>query len=227
MNIVIITGTSRGIGKAIFDLFSKKENYFVISIGRKKPKEGKFCHINMDLSSISNEVLQKFEEILFRNVENLLFEKVIFINNAATIAPIKKIHKIKFYEIVNNFNVNILSQILLIKKFIKCTYSIPNKKIIINLSSGAGNKPIFGWSLYCTSKAAINMFVQCVEQEYKDFIVINYDPGVVDTDMQATIRLTNEKDFPLVKMFREYKVKNILRKPADVAQDIWEIINNL
>ncbi len=227
MNILIVTGTSRGIGKAILELFCEKDDYFIISIGRKKIRKDKVFHLYMDFSLISDKSLQKFAKILLKKIEVFLPDKVVFVNNAATIKPIKKIHKISFYDILTNLNINILSQILLLKSFINCTYPISSKKIIINLSSGAGYRPIFGWSLYCTSKTAINMFMQCIKQEYEDFTVINYDPGVVDTDMQKTIRLASEDDFPLVRIFRDYKKKKMLKKTGDIAQEIGEIVDSL
>lgn len=57
--------------------------------------------------------------------------------------------------------------------------------VIVNLSSGAAHTAIDGWSAYCTSKAAVNMFTRCLAVEYGDrgIRVHDFVPGVVGTDM--------------------------------------------
>lgn len=57
--------------------------------------------------------------------------------------------------------------------------------VIVNLSSGAAHTAIDGWSAYCSSKAAVNMFSRCLAAEYGDkgIRVHDFIPGVVGTDM--------------------------------------------
>ena len=38
---------------------------------------------------------------------------------------------------------------------------------IFTIGSGAAHSPLEGWSHYCTSKAAVYMFNQCVDREYR------------------------------------------------------------
>ncbi|SLN64523.1 SDR family oxidoreductase [Roseisalinus antarcticus] len=59
------------------------------------------------------------------------------------------------------------------------------KGVIVNLSSGAAHTAIDGWSAYCTSKAAVNMFTRCLAVEYgeRGIRVHDFIPGVVGTDM--------------------------------------------
>src|SRR5690606_20395126 len=62
--------------------------------------------------------------------------------------------------------------------------------VIVNISSGAAHSPLEGWSAYCASKAALAMLTRSVHLELADAGVFAYgfQPGVVDTGMQATIR---------------------------------------
>jgi NAD(P)-dependent dehydrogenase (short-subunit alcohol dehydrogenase family) len=60
---------------------------------------------------------------------------------------------------------------------------------IINLSSGAAHIPVEGWSAYCVSKAGLAMLTRSTFAEHGSRLrVYGVQPGVVDTDMQATIR---------------------------------------
>jgi NAD(P)-dependent dehydrogenase (short-subunit alcohol dehydrogenase family) len=61
---------------------------------------------------------------------------------------------------------------------------------IVNLSSGAARNAMEGWSAYCSGKAGLAMLTQCVAKEYGDrgIRAFGFAPGVVDTDMQVSIR---------------------------------------
>jgi NAD(P)-dependent dehydrogenase (short-subunit alcohol dehydrogenase family) len=64
----------------------------------------------------------------------------------------------------------------------------------INISSGAAQKDLDGRSVYCTSKAAAEMFIKCCATEARvkgdnDRVrFFSIAPGVVDTDMQTVMR---------------------------------------
>lgn len=62
--------------------------------------------------------------------------------------------------------------------------------IIINISSGAATSALEGWSHYCSSKAAALSLTHCVDKEYRDrgIRVVGLSPGTVATDMQTVIK---------------------------------------
>ena len=61
---------------------------------------------------------------------------------------------------------------------------------VVNLSTGAAHTPRDGWSAYCGTKAALAMFTRSIAKEYGDKGVFAYglQPGMVDTEMQVSIR---------------------------------------
>ncbi|WP_412554268.1 SDR family oxidoreductase [Shimia sp. MIT1388] len=61
---------------------------------------------------------------------------------------------------------------------------------IINISSGAANSFLEGWSHYCASKAAVVRLTGIAHKENADagVTVVGLSPGTVATDMMATIR---------------------------------------
>jgi NAD(P)-dependent dehydrogenase (short-subunit alcohol dehydrogenase family) len=67
---------------------------------------------------------------------------------------------------------------------------------VINISSGAAVGAVSGWGAYCVSKAAINMFTEMIAAEEDDVAAIALRPGVVDTEMQATIREAGGEGMP-------------------------------
>ena len=103
-------------------------------------------------------------------------------------------------------------------------------KQIINISSGAAVSPYAGWSVYCTSKAAIDMMTKTIAAEQsavKNGVkCISIYPGVVDTNMQDQIRSTSVSDFKNVERFKELKTTNQLYSPAFVGKQIYELDHN-
>lgn len=208
---IVITGISQGLGKELFDLLKKNKDLKIIAFSRRFLEEQyeferqnpNIKLIPVDLSNLT-EVETALDEI---NVD----DEVIFINNAATIYPIEKIENIASSNIISAFNLNLLSPILIIKKLIK------SKLFVINISTGAAKRAINNWSLYCSSKSGLEMFLSVIQQEGID--IINLDPGVMDTNMQKIIRSSN---FVEVDYFKSLKTNNELKSAKDVANNIFE-----
>ncbi|MEM9601393.1 MAG: SDR family oxidoreductase [Pseudomonadota bacterium] len=61
---------------------------------------------------------------------------------------------------------------------------------ILNVSSGAAQHALPGWSHYCAAKAGSAMLTRCVHAEFGDqgITVMGLSPGTVATDMQVKIK---------------------------------------
>ncbi len=219
-NIVIITGANRGLGKAFVDVLMSLEDCFIVSISRRLNNEQKaysekrFRFLEIDLSTDS--VAQKIKAL-----EGLIgSENVYFINNASIIEPIVKIEDLNESAIDKTILVNVKSTLMITQYLLK-NYN-QNRLTFINISSGAADRAISNWSLYCSSKAYIKMFFSVAECEYKEHQFFNIDPGVMDTGMQKSLRAS---DFPDVENFKELQIDNHLKHPIDVAEDILKKIN--
>jgi benzil reductase ((S)-benzoin forming) len=224
MNIFIITGTSKGIGKAIVKkLLLNKENY-IFGLSRSYVENTyNFYNLEFDLSNPDMDVIEK----LWSKINNLNFEKIYLINNAAVIEPIKKIGNCKKEEIENNIYVNLTAPFVLVNSFLNFFKNHNVKKFVINISSGSAYTPFSGWSAYCSSKAGLNMFTKTLALEAdKNLKVISIAPGIVDTHMQEQIRKSNINDFELVETFKDLKEKGMLYSSDFSANKIIDIIFN-
>src|SRR5699024_5076527 len=98
------------------------------------------------------------------------------------------------------------------------------------ITSGAANRPIFGWSAYCSSKASMNMYVQTVALEQNhlktNHKIIAFSPGVMDTAMQEKIRESSTEAFIDVETFRGYKEDGQLSKSDMVGSVIVDIMGD-
>ena len=99
------------------------------------------------------------------------------------------------------------------------------KKLVLNISSGAANKPIECWSTYCATKSALDSLTEViVKEKHKNLRALSIYPGVVDTNMQEKIRASNPKHFPLHENFLKYYLKKELVSTQSVALKLFQII---
>ena len=224
--VLIITGGSKGIGNAILKRFLA-EDFIIYSFSRSidtSVKSNIVHQIQLDLFD-TVKLFSKFKAVIDSNINSNEF---VLINNAGTLGQVNSIGKLDSSDIKQTLELNTTIPMLLCNQFIQLTQDLKIKKTIINISSGAAINPIEGWSVYCASKAAIDMMVKVVakEQESANYPIGIYSiyPGKVDTEMQLIIRQLSKEQFPLVKQFIEYKTKGDLKSPLEVADKIYQVL---
>jgi len=234
MNFFIITGTSKGLGEAIAKKLVSPENRLAC-ISRTKNldlidlAEHKNCvldYFEFDLTK-TDEIRSLINEIVEKIDKNQV-EKITLINNAGTVEPIKPMGRSDDSDIQRNITLNLISPTIMINNFIKHTKDIPVKKDIINISSGAAKRAVYGWAPYCSSKAGINLLTEtsALELEDTEYSVYSFSPGVVDTSMQKRIRNSSEEDFVELNRFIGLKEEGKLLKPSYVAEKLIELLEN-
>lgn len=224
MDIIIITGGSKGIGKALVDKYISK-NYKVYTLSRSINNLKNRIEISVDLSD--NKATQEAFSTLLEELKNINITSITLINNAGRLGVISNLENIAVDDISKSIQLNTTTPLILSSLFIKNLKNLNCKKQIINISSGAAMKPYEGWSVYCTSKAAIDMMTKAIAAEQNELengvkCVAIY-PGVVDTNMQTTIRSTDKKDFKNLQRFIDLKENNELYTPEYVADTIYSI----
>lgn len=222
MKLAIISGGSKGLGKAIAEKFLAA-GYEVVEFSRSAPHA---YSVKLDFSSPEN-MLPVLEEHL-KELASKAWDEVIVVSNAASLNPIGPTSKKNSLAVLANLNINYTSAILFMSEVIKHFQDQPCHKLIASISSGAALKSYAGWSLYCSAKAGLESYIRtvAVEQEYEPHpvIMLNIDPGVMDTDMQAMIRSSRKDDFPAVDYFIHRKNSGELRTPEQVAGGVLKII---
>lgn len=218
--LAYITGSSRGIGKALSELLLAN-GYSVVGISRQNSIDHPgFRHISLDLSD-----LKAVNEFWFEEQA----DEVILVNNAGRIGEIGPIGTIPNMEIEKVMNINTLAPQIFSNKFVKRFLNSNGKFQILNISSGAGKKAITSWATYCASKAAIDLFSETLSaelewQEKDNWFIHSTAPGVVDTAMQDQIRSSSKTQFQHIENFVAYKENNELYTPEYVASKLFEII---
>lgn len=224
MKLAIISGGSKGLGHAIAEKLLIA-GYQVIEFSRSAPYS---YSVKLDFSN-PDQMLP----LLASNLEKLAaqpWDEILVMSNAASLSPIGPTSKKNAMAVLANININFTSAILFMSEVIKHFQQHPCRKVLVSISSGAARKAYSGWSLYCSSKAGLESYIRTVaveqESESHPFVVLNVDPGVMDTDMQALIRSSHKDDFPAVDYFIHRKESGELRTPDMVAAGIIKILHS-
>jgi benzil reductase ((S)-benzoin forming) len=228
--ILIITGGNKGIGSGIV-LEYKQNGYTIISIARSRNESSLYndvVQVQLNLSE-TNAIENVFSEIL-RSIDSSNLETIVLINNAGTLGMINRLERIEAPVIELAIQLNIVAPFILNSIFLRETKNWNCTKKIVNISSGAAIKPYYGWSVYCATKAAIDMMTKAIAIEQdtieKGVKVIAIYPGVVDTAMQEQIRNSDSQKFIDVQRFIDFKESGSLVSTEIVGKEIFQIINS-
>ncbi len=146
----------------------------------------------------------------------------LWINNAGLLEPIDPLRDVDPEAARSHLEVNVLGVLFGTQAFVKHLRRRGAEGVLVNISSGAAQRPYAGWSVYCAAKAAVERMTECVALEEAAHGLRAYAlaPGVIDTDMQARIRATAAARFPEAPRFVERKRENRFNTPGFVAEHI-------
>ena len=181
MNIVI-TGASRGIGKAIAEKFLS-ENHTVLICSSN---ETKLAELKIQFPSIITfvcDVSKKNEVVAFADFVLQNFESIdVLINNAGVFLP-GKVHDEEDGILEKTMQTNLYSAYYLTQKLVPSMIANRNG-YIFNMCSVASIKAYPNGGSYSVSKFALLGFSKCLREELKEYNikVTSILPGATLTD---------------------------------------------
>lgn len=217
--VVLITGSTRGIGNSIARLFLENNAKVVICGSNIENAKKAVESIKVDLSIEDDNVMpvglnMKDKENIKEVVESVInrFGKIdVLINNAGITSNISLLDSTdeEFYEM---FDINFFGVVSLTREVVK--YMKDNGGSIINTSSMVGMYGGRNQSAYASSKFAINGLTKSLAKELGMYnIRVNaVAPGVVGTDMVKE-NVSEEMKQGLLRM----TPLNRMAEPSDLA----------
>ncbi len=236
MRFAVVTGVSRGLGESIAKIMMES-GVNVVGISRSKNDSLLACasqnnvtyqHFACDLGNLES-IERTFDQIsddIFSQEPSIVY----LVNNAGVLEPIDKSMNVKSSDLAYHVQVNTVAPMVLMNLFLKKATDEDVQFIGTTISSGAADRPVYGWSAYCSTKASINMYTKTVALEQNELKtqnkVIAFSPGVMDTQMQTKIRESNKDEFIEVDTFRSYKDNNLLNETDAVGGVLVNILTD-
>lgn len=223
MKTVVITGSARGFGYAMIELFYRK-NYHVVlcDINEEELKNAK-----KQLESISSKgkiMAYKMDVTKEEDIQNLIskvLENVktidIWINNAGVNQPMKPIWELDSKVIDRLIDIDLKGTILCSKCIMPILLKQKSGAIYNVEGYGSNDATMTGLSIYGTSKRAITYFTDALAKESEDaggFVKVGkITPGIMITNFIGTSMGDGEK---IDLDEKTKKVYNILGDPPEV-----------
>jgi benzil reductase ((S)-benzoin forming) len=237
MDLYVITGTRRGLGRALADHLLQSSQNVVVEVGRGvSGKNARNTALEADFSDVAQ--IAAASRSLEASVAAVLssaagtapaFDRAVLFNNAGVVHPVARFDALDTTALGANLNVNLLAPLALAGAFTRATRGRANARAIVHISSGAARRAVRGWSAYCAAKAGLEMATRVAAEEARhtdpNLVICSLAPGVIDTDMQQAVRDSDADAFPERARFVAMKADGTLRRADAVAGDIIQLLH--
>jgi NAD(P)-dependent dehydrogenase (short-subunit alcohol dehydrogenase family) len=198
--IVLITGVSRGLGRAMTEEFIRL-GHVVLGCGRSEKEitqlQKQFSAPN-DFSVVDvaddQQVAAWAKKVLAAHaVPDLLLNNAALINRNA---PLWQVSAREFSDVID---VNIKGVTNVIRHFVPAMVA-RRSGVIVNFSSGWGRSTDAEVAPYCATKWAIEGLTQALAQELPPgMAAVPLNPGIINTDMLQTCWSSGANNYPTAK----------------------------
>jgi NAD(P)-dependent dehydrogenase (short-subunit alcohol dehydrogenase family) len=182
MPLAIITGASRGLGRALARSLAERQWALVLDargVGELQAVAHELQALT-EVTAVAGDVADERHRAALLAAAG---EQVdLLVNNASVLGPSPQPHLADYplAELERVYRVNVLAPLALIQMTLP---RLPDGGCIINVTSDAAVEPYEGWGGYGSSKAALEQLTSILAAEHPALRVYAVDPGDMRTQM--------------------------------------------
>jgi NAD(P)-dependent dehydrogenase (short-subunit alcohol dehydrogenase family) len=197
MKTILVTGVTRGLGRAMAEGFIRL-GHTVAGCGRSKKEieQLRCAHAKPHEFAVVDVAADARVEAWAARVLKSLGPPDLLLNNAAIInqnAPLWRVSAQEFSDVID---VNIKGVVNVIRHFVPPMIE-RGSGVIVNFSSGWGRATDAEVAPYCATKWAIEGLTQALAQELPDgMAAIALNPGIINTEMLQSCFGGSANSFP-------------------------------
>lgn len=237
---IIITGASRGIGQAVaieLAAFVAPESHFVLiardggALAETRAQLGRIANVRCVAMDLADPTEQQLNDVFLPDAADA-FDVAVIVHNVGTIGDItlaadacsdaavwQRYYAINVFSVAR-LNVRFLQHFDGLVPEAKAT-----AKFVINVTSKCSWVPYASFTMYCTSRAAREMYFKVLAIERTDVSVLNYSPGVVDTAMTVDVQERSANP-ELRTAFREMRDGAQMLRPLQTAAQLVRLLRD-
>lgn len=227
----IVTGASRGLGRAIAAQLLQPGRR-VLAIARKPDPalEALAAERGADYTAWALDLADAAGAA--RRLADWLAAlppcDVALINNAAALSEPAPLRDGDVDDLAQAVRVGLEAPLLLTAAFLRATEGWGTDRRIANISSGLGRRAMAGSASYCAVKAGMDHFSRAVAMEEAGRAggarIVSLAPGIIDTDMQVQLRAADRTRFPDGAQFEAFKTEGRLDSPETAAAKVLRVL---
>jgi benzil reductase ((S)-benzoin forming) len=231
MHLSIITGASRGLGRAVAQQLLARGHH-VLALSRHAadlplPPAARLTAWSADLVDAA-PVAERLSRWLAEEDPGEL-QSATLINNAGVVSQLAPLSMVDAADLARALRVGLEAPTLLTAAFLRATadWKLPRKVVLV--SSGLGRRAMAGSASYCAAKAGLDHLARAValEEEAKPngARIVSLAPGVIDTDMQVQLRTADAALFQERDKFIGLQTAGLLDSPAAAATKMLKYLD--
>lgn len=237
MILTVLTGASRGLGRAMAErLLAPGDHLLTISrrpdAGLEPMARARGAHLvqwSGDLAApteVDGLLGAWLVEFAGRHAGKMP-ARVQLIHNAALVTAPGPVERLGPEELMAALRVGLEAPVLITATFLRRTAAWGADRRVLFISSGLGRRAMAGAAPYCAVKAGLDNFARAValdQAQSGGARVVSLAPGIIDTDMQATLRGADRGVFPEGERFAQFKASGALDSAEAAAEKVLRVL---